>query len=299
MSLSGSPDKRRRRTREQVEALEDEILSVLANDRPQSIRHVFYRLTDPRLPEPVEKSERGYSQVQARITKMRRAGKIPYGWITDATRMGWHTVTYNGAADFLQSVAGLYRQNMWANSDFYVELWVESRSIAGVLTSVCKELGVSLYPCGGFSSITLAYDAAQIINEQFEEYGKTPIVLFVGDYDPAGLLIDEALKSELREHLLPDARKKLQFERLGISPWHIHTYDLPTKPRKASDRRRPDIKETVEAEALPAGVLRDFVWGTINNLLPEGALKVAKKVEAEERKAINLIADRIAAGDAA
>jgi hypothetical protein len=32
---------------------------VLAADHPQSVRHCFYRMTDPRLPEPVEKSDRG------------------------------------------------------------------------------------------------------------------------------------------------------------------------------------------------------------------------------------------------
>ena len=82
------PIKRARRTKAQVEQLEEQIYDVLAEDHPQSVRHVFYRMTDPRLREPVEKSEHGYAQVQSRMTKMRRAGTILYGWITDATRRG-------------------------------------------------------------------------------------------------------------------------------------------------------------------------------------------------------------------
>lgn len=291
MTLSGPPDKRRRRSRAAIEALEDEIVDILDEDHPQSIRHVFYRLTDPRLPEPVEKTERGYSQVQDRITKMRRAGTIPFGWITDATRMGWHTAAYDGAADFLESVAGLYRQNLWSDADWYVEVWVESRSIAGVLGGICRELAVSLYPCGGFSSITLAYEAAQIINDQFLSYDKDPLILYVGDHDPAGVLIDEALRRELLQHLDPGV--DLTFERLGITADQIDDYDLPTKPRKATDRRRLDIEETVEAEAMPANILRSLVRQEIEDLLPADALAVAKVAEAEERKAINLIADKI------
>src|SRR4051812_27428411 len=50
--------KRQRRTASAVEQLERQILAILEEDHPQSIRHCFYRLTDPRLPEPVEKSVR-------------------------------------------------------------------------------------------------------------------------------------------------------------------------------------------------------------------------------------------------
>ncbi len=74
---------------------------------------------------------------------MRRAGRIPYGWIADATRRGYHVTTYRDAADFIRNVARLYRANMWANSDHYVEVWCESRSIAGVIENVCEELAVS------------------------------------------------------------------------------------------------------------------------------------------------------------
>jgi hypothetical protein len=49
-----------RRTKAQTAQLEAQIFDVLAQDHPQSVRHVFYRMTDPRLPEPVLKTERGY-----------------------------------------------------------------------------------------------------------------------------------------------------------------------------------------------------------------------------------------------
>ena len=41
-------------------ALDDQIRAVLAADNPQSVRHVFYRLTDPTGPVSVPKTERGY-----------------------------------------------------------------------------------------------------------------------------------------------------------------------------------------------------------------------------------------------
>src|SRR5215212_9171714 len=104
-----SPIKRRRRTEAQVQQLEQQIIDVLVEDYPQSVRHVFYRMTNPRLPEPVEKTDRGYGQVQDRIVKLRRAGRLPFGWVSDATRRGYHTPTYGDKADFLRSMKEHYR----------------------------------------------------------------------------------------------------------------------------------------------------------------------------------------------
>ena len=109
-SLTTGVDKlRRRRTKSQSAQLDDQIVAALAKDHPQSVRHVFYLMTNPRLPEPVEKTENGYNQIKGRLKKLRRAGRVPYGWITDATRRGYHINTFNSAADFIRRVQGLYQ----------------------------------------------------------------------------------------------------------------------------------------------------------------------------------------------
>lgn len=66
--------KRDRRTKERMQMLDRQILDVLREDHPQSIRHVYYRMTNPRLAEPVPKTDQGYKQVQARCTVLRRNG---------------------------------------------------------------------------------------------------------------------------------------------------------------------------------------------------------------------------------
>ena len=110
--------KRERRTSARIDQLDRQIIETLRADHPQSVRHVFYRMTDPRLPEPVEKSDRGYRHVQARCVKLRRDGRIPYDWIADMSRRGYFVNTYSGASDFISSMAGLYRADLWADADF-------------------------------------------------------------------------------------------------------------------------------------------------------------------------------------
>jgi hypothetical protein len=291
--LYGRPDKRERRTKARVEQLDEQILEVLELDHPQSVRHVFYRMTNPRLPEPVEKSERGYTHVQSRLKLLRLNGRVPYGWITDATRRGYFVDTYRSASDFIANVAGFYRTDLWAQVDVYLEVWCESRSIAGVIQPDCKELAVALYPTAGFSSITLPYEAAQEISSVVEETGKRVVILYIGDYDPAGVLIDLDIENKLRQHLADAGIYDIDFRRIAINEGQIPLYDLPTKPRKTTDRRAPHVISTVEAEAMPAAILRHLLREQVEALLPPRALAVAKVAEESEREYLLNMAQRL------
>jgi hypothetical protein len=269
---------RTRRTNVQMAVLEAQILAILEEDHPQSVRHIYYRMTDPRLEEHVEKTESGYRQIQHIVLKLRRQGTLPYGWISDSTRRGYFVNTYRSAGDFLRRVVSLYRADLWQQSEYYVEVWVESRSILGMVQDDCYELAVDSFPCGGFSSATLPFEAATQINETVT---KPVVIFYIGDRDPAGVLIDQSVEKELRRHLRPDI--DLDFRRLAINRDQIERYDLPTKARKQTDRRRLDILETVEAEAMPAGILRQLLRDEIEKLLPPGALEVTKAAEESER----------------
>ena len=183
--------------------------------------------------------DRGYRHVQDRCVKLRRSGGIPYGWITDASRRGYFTVTYNNAADFLRRTNSLYRANLWQDAAYYCEVWVESRSIAGVVQDDCEELAVSLYPAGGFTSISLAFRAAEYINDEAD--GREVVILYIGDYDPAGVLIDVAVERELREHLDPESSwsSAASASRQSRLPNMI----CLTKPRKTGDKRALHITD--------------------------------------------------------
>lgn len=286
--------KRPRRTKAELNQLDDQILDVLRSDHPQSVRHVFYRMTDPRLPEPVEKSDRGYRHVQDRCVKLRRSGRLPYGWIADMSRRGYFVNVFDDAADFIRRMRGLYRADLWRDADYRCEVWCESRSIASVMQDDCEELAVSLFPCGGFSSLSFVHSAAEQHNASNDT---RPLQIFyIGDYDPAGVLIDQSLEREMRRHLRGDV--ELQFTRLGINSEQIEMYDLPEKPRKASDRRALQIKRTVEAEAMPAHTLRNMLRRAIEDLLPADALLVAKVAEESERDHLRRMANLLDEGGA-
>ncbi len=281
---------RERRTKAQMGQLRHQMYEVLESDHPQSSRHVFYRETDPRLPEPVEKSDRGYVTVQRQLVLMRRQGIIPYSWITDATRRGYFTDTWSSPADAVRQIAAFYRRSYWPTASCYVEVWCESRSIAGVIQVDCERYAVPLYPAGGFASHTLAWEAAQ--NIAGEANGRPVHVLYIGDHDPAGILIDRKIESELRLHL-PDV--EITFHRLGITPEQIVLMGLPTKPAKAGDKRGGFIGGTVEAEAMPAGTMRKLLCDAIESFMDRQALAVMEIAEESERGWLHSLADAVEA----
>jgi hypothetical protein len=280
--------KRKRRTNNQIEQLDNQIIEALNEDHPQSVRHIFYRMTDPRLVEPVEKSDRGYRHIQYRCTELRRSGRIPYNWIADMSRRGCFVNTFSDAGDFISRMAGLYRADLWELSDYQAEAWCESRSIASVIQGDCEELAVSLFPCGGFTSLSFAHSAAEQHNNSGDS--RPLIVFYIGDHDPAGVLIDISLKKELRLHLKPEI--DMHFGRIAINERQINEYDLPTKPRKKTDKRSQQIDFTVEAEAMPANILRSILRYEIENLLPAGALAAAKVAEESERNGLMILASQ-------
>ena len=286
--LSGTPHKRRRRSNSQIADLRSAILDVLRADHPQSVRHVYYRLTDPRLNCAVEKTENGYEHVQRQLSQMRKEGALSYSWITDSTRMGYFVDTFDDAADFLERVSGLYRIDAWKQAGHYTEVWCESRSIAGVIRPLCQEFGISLYPAGGFTSITLPYEAATDIDRAVLGTERSIEILYVGDFDQAGVLIDRDIEAKLRGHLR--TRNEVTFHRVAINEDQVLEFDLPKKQRKENDKRAPQVKWTVEAEALPAHILRDLLRAKIESFLPEQALQVAKVAEQSERDYLNRLA---------
>ena len=174
---------------------------------------------------------------------------------------------FGGLGDpaFVDRVANLYRRNVWdTTAGIYPQLWVESRSLTPTLAGTARELGVSLYPSGGMSSDTFVYGAAVEAVHTGREH---MAVVYVGDFDPSGLQIAETLETKLGEHLDYAAEYYnmdvpiLTFQRVAITEQQIIDHGLPTKPVKATQsRKRYDIDQTVEAEAMPPAALRGPLW---------------------------------------
>jgi hypothetical protein len=279
-----SPIKRRtRRTKAEIEALDEALWEIVEQFRPVTVRQVFYQAVNRGL---VPKSEtKGYRVVQRRLVVLRQSGEIPYGNIVDGTRYVHGHRRYNDLDEFTSYAAGLYRKDYWATADVNVEVWLEKDALKGVLVpTVVNECGLGLHVTRGFASITYLQEAA----EDIEGDGRPAYVYVLTDFDPSGVSIAEKVEAELTERA-PGA--DITVERLAVNREQIEQWDLPTRPTKSTDTRARKFQrlhgtDSVELDAIPPDQLRQLVKNAIDSHMEPWRLEQFKMVEREERETL-------------
>ena len=266
--------KRTRRTKAQMEAIRDAIFAELEETHPQTVRHVFYRMVAMGVFPKLEKL--GYQTVMAQLLKMLKSGRIPWGWVADATRWRIKPTSYGSLEEALAHNAQFYRRDIWRQAEVYVEVWCESDSIGGVIVEETREWDAPLLTSRGFASATYLYECAQ----NLAGIGRPAYLYYFGDWDPSGKIIPEVIEQELREHA-PDA--EIHFERIAITEEQIREYGLPTKPPKKSSHSKTFTGGTVEIEALQVSDLLALVNDCIERHIDPHHLKITKVAERSER----------------
>ncbi len=254
------------------------IVDLAHEHGPASVRHLFYAAVVAGVPG-ITKNQSGYLKVQREVLGLRRTGRIAYGLVTDSTRWMRKVTSYNGWAAAVEACARTYRRNLWSHSPYRVEVWCESDSIAGVAWPVANEWDVPLMVCRGHASETFAYSAAAAWNES----DQLPVVLYIGDHDPAGLDIEESLRAKLTTFSHIDC----EWDRIGVTADQVLDLDLPTTPAKTKGRRKPyPHLWAAEAEALPAQLLRDLLHDAIEKFVDFDQLAVIRAAEESERRSL-------------
>ena len=172
-----------RRTGAELEQVDQAIIEAVTANRPVTVRGVFYRVVSA---GGVEKTEHGYDLVIRRLKVLRRAGKVSYWDITDGTRTTFRPRTYTGIDQVLSSTAEVYRRQLWADQGTEVMIFSEKDAITGVLYPVTSEYDVPLSVVRGYSSETMVFTTADLVNDAAMA-GKHVIIYQLGDHDPSGV----------------------------------------------------------------------------------------------------------------
>jgi hypothetical protein len=249
-----------------------------------TVRQVFYQLVSR---GSIAKSETEYKSTVVRLlTDMRVGGELPFHWIADNTRWMRKPRTYSSLEDALLSTAHFYRRALWEAQDAYVEIWLEKDALAGVLYAETEQWDVPLMVTRGYPSISYLYDAAETI----AACDKPAYLYYFGDYDPSGIDIPRNVETRLRE-FAPDAT--IHFERVAVTAEQITAWRLPTRPTKRSDSRSARFSgESVEVDAIPPDRLRALASDCITQHIDESRLAATRYVEAEERRALKMWANK-------
>jgi hypothetical protein len=282
-SLVKTKNKRERRTKAQLEALDNALYLIIKEQKPMGVRQVFYQATVRGL---VPKDEgKGYDVVARRLLVMRRNGTLPYSWIVDNSRSIYGDELSDSLEEFARDVASLYRKNYWRDAPERVEIWLEKDALAGVLSPVTKEHALWLYVTRGFPSETYLYHAA----ETAKYYGKPTYIYVLSDFDPSGFNLYNQAKTTL-ERMAPEI--EWHIERIALTLEQITSMSLSTRPlkNKKENKKFLDLYGDISAEldAIPPNDLRELVRRKILEHMDEKTLANLKAIEQSERQALEL-----------
>jgi hypothetical protein len=257
------------------------LYELVRQAQPVTVRQVFYLAVSAGL---IEKTQNAYKNIVVHyLAQMRRAKQLPYGWITDNTRLMRKPNTYDNLEAWLEESAQLYRRNIWARQRSYVEIWLEKDALSGVLYPTTKLWDVPLMVTRGYASLTFLYEAAEYMKAQEKDIH----IYYFGDHDPSGRDIPRKVEEDLRA-LAPETQ--LTFTRVAVEPWQIARWNLPTRPTKETDSRSKTFEgESVEVDAIPPDTLRRLVRDCIEQHVDGHALQVAMVAEQNERQLLKLL----------
>jgi hypothetical protein len=278
---SSTKRRRVRATNDQMEKRRAAILDIIEDMHPMTVRQVFYAATVRGL---IEKTEGGYAKVLRELTLMRRSGELPYEWLADSTRLQRKPKSFLNAEHAVSEVAKFYRRNLWANADAYVEVWIEKDALSGVVYPVTSKYDVPLMVARGYASLSFLHSAAEYISEL-----SVPAYIYhFGDHDPSGQDAAQKIERELRK-LSYDA--EIYFRRMAVTPEQIRTWNLPTRPTKASDPQAKKFgnAESVELDAIEPGRLRELVEGCIEQHIDPDELAVTLEAEKSEKELLTAL----------
>ena len=279
MVYQASPIKRRRATAAEMEARAQFFIDYAHEHCPVTVRGLYYQAEVAGVPG-IDKTECGYNKTQIQVLKLRRAGRMPYFQIADATRYMRRPRTFDGWQDALESTARLYRKSLWAGSDYEVEIWLEKSALAGVVQPVTFDYDVPLMPTGGYSSETFAFEAV----DDLRDTGKTLVIYSLYDFDRSGKDAERSLQEKV-ERFGRDFGVPVIFNALGLTVEQVEALNLPTRPHKRNtpaDRAWPH-DFACELDAIPPDTLRQMVRQAIERHLPASQLEALKQVEQAER----------------
>ena len=228
-----------------------------------TIRGLHYQLVG----RGMSNTNRHYKRVVSVMGKARRDGIISYYQFSDHDReMSLLTkhedknygVEVEEAKEAIDTWMNSYYRNRWDGQTWMPEIWIEKKALIGAFKKICERNRVGLAACKGYPSLTFLNDAAA----RFSGCGKSPLIIYFGDYDPSG----EDIPRSIQSNLYNDFDVSVTVERVALMEHQVIEMKLPPAPAKETDSRTKnwDGLGQVELDAVPPEILQDMTQAAIN-----------------------------------
>jgi hypothetical protein len=276
-----------RGTQAEVDARRAAILAICKANHPRTVRAIFYLATVAGLVPKTEQAYRGTLCLD--VQQLRESGQMPFDWIVDESRRARWPDTWSSVRRFLETLGANFRGKLWLREPSRVMVFIESEGLAGLVEEVTDPRDVTLWPVRGNASITMMWDAAQLIRS-WTALSAEVFVYALGDLDPAGQGSTDAIERKLREY-----GAEFTFERIGLNWDQATELDLPTRPTKTEGRGVATLAAafgplSVELDAVPVPIMQGWVRDAIRRHMSDERLaELMERQDAERLRVMDAI----------
>jgi hypothetical protein len=160
-----------------------------------------------------------------------------------------------------------------------IEIWVEKDSIRNFIGRLATKYRLAIQVLRGFASLSMYRKAL----ERARKRGVT-MVLYIGDFDPSGLLIEKVAQEEM------DHKRAITFHRLAITMEQIKRFKPPSRPVNLKDSRAKEYIEKYgdrcwEVESIRPRTLYKLIEKGLRENVPKEFLEAAEIREKAARLA--------------
>ena len=143
------------------------------------------------------------------IARCRHKGYLPWDFcVEDGTRLASNIqepdledIEEFICVNLLNTVASdkFYEMSFWKEQDYYIEMLVEKLDIKELFRPICRSYHIPIATGRGWADINQRCKMMLRFKEAQEKYGCRPVLLYAGDFDPAGLMIADKLRKNLMD----------------------------------------------------------------------------------------------------
>lgn len=256
-----------------------------------TLRQLYYQFVSRAV---IPNTERSYKNLGSIINDGRLAGLIDWDAIEDRTRNLRGNSHWSSPAEIARTVVRAFYLDHWKNQNHYIEVWVEKEALSGVAEAACEPLDVPFFCCKGYTSQSEMYAAAQRI-KNYDDIGKTAVVIHLGDHDPSGIDMSRDIKDRLD---MFTEGQDIEFMRIALNMDQITQYGPPPNPAKITDSRFTEYRrrfgdESWELDALEPKILVELITDQINRFRNVSRWEQTEKQQSAGRAKLADMADKL------
>ena len=224
-----------------------------------TLRQLYYQFVAR---DMLPNSQKSYNLLGDAVSDGRMWGLIDWDHLVDRGRNFISRPNWPGPAEILASAAQSYHLDLWEESEYRVEVWVEKQALEDIVAQACHPLDVGYLACKGYMSQSEMWAAAQRLID-YEAAGQKTVVIHLGDHDPSGIDMTRDLQDRFHGF-----NSNTEVRRIALNMDQVEHYSPPPNPAKITDSRADSYifnygEESWELDALEPAVLVKLIRDTI------------------------------------